>query len=186
MTAFLVYLLQVTICSALFAGYYWWVLRDGHFYRWNRLYINASVVLSAIIPLLSIPMSTPHIVMPAAADYVAYIVIDPDEAAIISGQTATTPISWVKLGFIFCMLVAFFLFVKELISFVRIVRLKRHSERIHTPETDLYCIEDETAPLPFSGRSSGKKAYPWIPAKAIACCDTNWRTSASATVGTKP
>ena len=60
MTAFFIYLLKVIVCSAMFAGCYWWVLRNGRFYQWDRFYIVTSVVLSIIIPLLNISMSTPH------------------------------------------------------------------------------------------------------------------------------
>ncbi len=160
MTAFFIYLLEVITCSALFAGCYWWVLRNGRFYQWNRFYIVAAVALSAIIPLLNIPISAPHIVMPATTDYVAHIVIDPDGVAVVPVQSAASPIPWAWLGFISCISIIHLLLVKEIVSFIRILRLKRCSDRIHISETDLYCTDDDTAPFTFFRTIFWKKGVP--------------------------
>jgi TonB family protein len=147
--AFFIYLLEVVACSALFAGYYWWILRNGRFYRWNRFYIVTAVVLSIIIPLMSIPMPSPHVVIPAASDDMVHIVTDPDEIPAVPVQPATFPVPWAWLGFISCIFVIFLLLAKEIVSFIRILRLKHRSYRIHTSETDLYCTDDDAAPFTF-------------------------------------
>ena len=154
MTALLIYFLEVIICSALFAGYYWLALRNGNFHRWNRLYINAFVVLSLIIPLLNIPipvLQSPvsYLVMPAASDYVNYIATGNVEVTTIPVQSGMSPVFWAKLIFISYMFVTFILLIKDIISLVRIVRLKRNAEHIHTIEYDLYCTDDNTAPFTF-------------------------------------
>ncbi|HEY1115950.1 MAG TPA: M56 family metallopeptidase, partial [Chitinophagaceae bacterium] len=51
MMGFLIYLLKVTICSALLTGYYYGVLRNRHFHQWNRFYLLLAVLLSLTIPL---------------------------------------------------------------------------------------------------------------------------------------
>ena len=134
MTAYFVYLLEVIACSALFAGCYWLVLRNGRFYHWNRFYILASVALSVVIPALNVTISTSYITVPAVTGNVAAIAVEPTGVAVLP---AAAPIDWAWLGWIGCMSIVVFLFAKEVVHFIRILRLKRRSERIRIPETVL-------------------------------------------------
>jgi len=150
MTAFLLYILKVIACSALFAGCYWWTLRNERSHQWNRLYIVTSVALSIVIPLLSIPLSAAYIVLPAATGYIANF------ANASSGIAAATPVqpepfslSWEWLAWTFFASIVCILLAKEVRAFSRILRLMRHSERFHTPETVLYLTDDASAPFTF-------------------------------------
>ena len=149
MTAFAIYLIKVIVCSALFAGYYWLALRNGRFFRWNRFCIVASVTLSIIIPTMNISIPATYILTPASAGYVASIVIEADDAAVTPLQSQAASVPWVRLGVILFTSGVLILFVKEMFSFFRIVRLKRCSERISTPEAVLYCTDDDAAPFTF-------------------------------------
>ena len=149
MTAFLFYTLKVIACSALFAVCYWYALRNGRFFHWNRFYILASVALSIVIPLLTIPLSPSYMVIPAATDYVAYFVIETSEVATVSYSPEKSSVSWTWLAFMLCLSMMIFLLVKETISFVRILRLKRCSERIRLPEAVLCYTDDASAPFTF-------------------------------------
>jgi hypothetical protein len=124
-------------------------LRNSHFYQWNRFHIIASVVLSLVIPLLNISIPGLHQVIPAATGYSTYFVIDHAEEVVIPVQANASTIPWAWLGWIFFTSTALFLLVKEILSFVRILRLKRRSERIRTSETVLYCTDDAAAPFTF-------------------------------------
>jgi len=48
------YLLKVIICSGILYGYYWLLLRNKVFHKYNRFYLMASVVLSLLVPLIKI------------------------------------------------------------------------------------------------------------------------------------
>jgi len=48
----LTYLLKVSVCSALFFGFYLLVLRKLTFFKFNRFYLLATILLSFIIPAL--------------------------------------------------------------------------------------------------------------------------------------
>jgi N-acetylmuramoyl-L-alanine amidase len=48
------YLLKVIICSGILYGYYWLLLRNKIFHKYNRFYLMASVVLSLLLPLIKI------------------------------------------------------------------------------------------------------------------------------------
>ncbi len=48
------YLLKVIICSGILYGYYWLLLHNKIFHKYNRFYLMASVVLSLLLPLIKI------------------------------------------------------------------------------------------------------------------------------------
>ena len=150
MTTFFIYILKVIVCSALFSGYYWWILRNGNFFRWNRLFINASVILSITIPLLSISIPTSPIVMQETYNYVVnYTTIENSAITTIPAQSEISPVSWVNIFFMAYLIVTFIILMKEFVSLLRLIRLKRHAERIHANEATLYCIDDKAAPFTF-------------------------------------
>ena len=54
MLPFFWYMLKVFICSGILFGYYWFVLRNKIFHRYNRFYLLAAISLSLLLPLLKI------------------------------------------------------------------------------------------------------------------------------------
>lgn len=48
------YLIQVTVCMAVFYSFYWLALRKETFFQTNRVYLLASLVVSLIFPLIRI------------------------------------------------------------------------------------------------------------------------------------
>ncbi|MGJ7029868.1 M56 family metallopeptidase [Niabella hirudinis] len=60
------YLLKVSACTALFFGFYLLFLRKLTFFRFNRVYLLASLLLSCIIPAIHIPIKKELPLAPAA------------------------------------------------------------------------------------------------------------------------
>jgi len=149
MTAFLLYIFKVIVCSALFAACYWLTLRNERPYQWNRFCIVASVALSIVIPLLNIPLSASYMVVPAVTGYVAGFVTASSETAALPVQTEPFSVFWGWFAWAFYASIVLFLLAKEVKAFVRILRLKRRSERIRTSEAVLYCTDDASAPFTF-------------------------------------
>jgi beta-lactamase regulating signal transducer with metallopeptidase domain len=56
MIVFAYYLFKVIICSGILYGYYLLTLRNRIFHHWNRYYLLATVLLSLLLPLISIPI----------------------------------------------------------------------------------------------------------------------------------
>ena len=54
MLPFVYYLFKVIICSGILFGYYWLMLRNKIYHRYNRFYLLATVVLSMAMPLIQI------------------------------------------------------------------------------------------------------------------------------------
>lgn len=59
------YLLKVIICSGILYGYYWLLLRNKVFHKYNRFYLMASVVLSLLLPLIKINFWQPAAEQPS-------------------------------------------------------------------------------------------------------------------------
>jgi N-acetylmuramoyl-L-alanine amidase len=50
----LLYLGKVLVCSAILMGYYWLFLRNKRFHHYNRFYLQATLLLSVILPFIKI------------------------------------------------------------------------------------------------------------------------------------
>ncbi|OQP61535.1 hypothetical protein A3860_31925 [Niastella vici] len=58
---FLLYLGKVMLCSGILLGYYWLFLRNRRFHHYNRFYLQATLLLSVVLPFVRIPvLNTPH------------------------------------------------------------------------------------------------------------------------------
>jgi len=58
---FLLYLLKVMLCSGILLGYYWLFLRNRRFHHYNRFYLQATLLLSVVLPFIRIPvLNTPQ------------------------------------------------------------------------------------------------------------------------------
>lgn len=57
MSSFLIYLMEVSFCSLIFFLLYFVLLKHETFFKWNRAYLNSSILLSFIIPLLQFKSS---------------------------------------------------------------------------------------------------------------------------------
>lgn len=53
------YILKMLIISGILCGYYYWALKDKVYHKWNRFYLLFTVVLSIVLPLISISLFSP-------------------------------------------------------------------------------------------------------------------------------
>ena len=53
---FLLYLGKVMLCSGILLGYYWLFLRNRRYHHYNRFYLQATLLLSILLPFLRIPV----------------------------------------------------------------------------------------------------------------------------------
>src|SRR5438132_1039383 len=51
---FLLYLSKVFLCSGILLGYYWFFLRNKRFHHYNRFYLQATLLLSVLLPFIKI------------------------------------------------------------------------------------------------------------------------------------
>lgn len=53
---FLLYLGKVMLCSGILLGYYWLFLRNKRFHHYNRFYLQATLLVSVVLPFVRIPV----------------------------------------------------------------------------------------------------------------------------------
>ncbi len=73
------YLLKVIICSGILYGYYWLLLRNNVFHKYNRFYLMAAVCMSLLLPLIKINFWQPPVAQPAPIIQVLQAVSNSDD-----------------------------------------------------------------------------------------------------------
>lgn len=97
----IIYLLQVSACMAIFYGFYYLLLNRLTFFTINRYYLLFTLVLSFIIPLLTIPVHQQYTAAPVVQQVIQMrslptipnYTFTPIQAPI----PTTTPITWMQL-----------------------------------------------------------------------------------------
>jgi beta-lactamase regulating signal transducer with metallopeptidase domain len=93
----IIYLLQVSACLALFYGFYYLMLNRLTFFTINRYYLLGTLIISFIIPLLTIPVNQQHSVVPVMQQIGSFNSV-PAAVSIVSTPVKTdTPITWMQL-----------------------------------------------------------------------------------------
>ncbi len=142
------YLLKVIICSGTFFGYYWLLLRNKIYHRYNRFYLLATVVLSLVMPLIQIniwhtanaPAQTIKLlqVVSGSNDYL-------DEIVLTSQRNNFSAEQLVSLLYCFTSAIFFSLFVQVFLK-IRTL-LKQHRQ---TVIDSIYFVNTTAKGTPFS------------------------------------
>jgi beta-lactamase regulating signal transducer with metallopeptidase domain len=99
----IIYLLQVSACMAIFYGFYYLLLNRLTFFTINRYYLLFTLVLSFIIPLLTIPVQQQYTVAPVMQQVIQMRSIPTLPSAytampvIKNINTDVEPITWMQL-----------------------------------------------------------------------------------------
>lgn len=146
MTPLLVYLVKVIICSGILYAYYYAVLRNNRFHRWNRYYLLLCTLLSLIVPLLRIPLPFTHTGPETIYVYTSQVVTLREQVLTPSGRALMTSISWSSwiYGFIF-----FLLLLRLTVSYLKIISLVRSSRVEFLKPYWLVLSEKIAAPFSF-------------------------------------
>ncbi len=122
----LIYLLQVSACTAVFYLFYRLLLSRLTFFTINRWYLLATVFLSFIIPVLNIPVNPQqqHIVVVQQAVYINTLQTVPVNVTDVNTTQIAEPTNWMQLlkffyltaviGLAFHLIITFILFFKRL------------------------------------------------------------------------
>jgi N-acetylmuramoyl-L-alanine amidase len=84
---FLLYLGKVMLCSGILLGYYWLFLRNRRFHHYNRFYLQATLLLSVILPFFRIPVwhSPQSAVSQAVYETLEVLTVDRGEEEVLTG-----------------------------------------------------------------------------------------------------
>ncbi|GAB3321853.1 hypothetical protein GCM10027299_16900 [Larkinella ripae] len=132
------YFLKANLFLVLFYGCYWLWLRKHTFFRLNRSYLLASILLSLVLPFIELPTETVETIpVPTVVFSLPVAVPAPVEA--------TGP-DWELIGYGFYGLVATVLLLRLLIQVTGIGRLIRRSEQHEVDDYTLVLPSDERVP----------------------------------------
>jgi len=144
MTDLWLYLAKMLICSGLLFGYYRIALYNEQFHQWNRFYLLAAMLLSLIVPLLSIPLfSANH--HPVVADVLVAL---PWNATAVRVR-AENPWSVAQWTMMVSAIVSMVMLAKLAIGIAVIYRNYRNGSLTRLDEIDIILTDDKTAPFSF-------------------------------------
>lgn len=94
MIAILEYIIKSGVALSLFYFFYWVFLRNDTHLKLNRIILNASLLLSLILPLIQIQISRPEPVLPF---FYMDLDMETDSATVLAGNSATSGINILKV-----------------------------------------------------------------------------------------
>lgn len=117
----IIYMWQVSACMGVFYGFYFVLLRRLTFFTINRWYLLATLLLSVVIPLLTITVhrETAPIVMQKAVIINQVLPSAGLQINVADKQTSRTIIDWVKIAEIAYLIVTIALFIKLIVTIAR-------------------------------------------------------------------
>jgi N-acetylmuramoyl-L-alanine amidase len=123
-----IYLLKVTICSAILFMYYLAALRNKLFHSWNRFYLLAAVVLSITVPLIKITVQKPDDAVIKVTRFIQVINGNPETEYFLPAEhTAGSTLSLTAISMLIFILVSAMLFLMFSYHLLRIYKLKYKS-----------------------------------------------------------
>lgn len=118
------YLLKMVIVSGILCGYYYLALRNRVFHKWNRFYLLLTVLMSIVLPLISIRIYPPATVQHGTAIRMLQSFTLQDEIVIEIGRKSAIP-SWEWLLFTCYSTISFILLATFIRSMLKIRDMKR-------------------------------------------------------------
>lgn len=155
----LTYILQVSLCWAVFYLLYWLLLSKETFFHFNRWYLLSTFVLSFAIPKVEWQLPQPVAESEIAVVYFQPITVGIETLEVTVTATALTPSIGVMdvLTWIYWLGVAFFA-LRFLVGLVQIIRFYHKSERQKRDGYELVLSSKPHAPFSFFNRLFMSKA----------------------------
>jgi N-acetylmuramoyl-L-alanine amidase len=120
------YLLKVIICSGILYSYYWLLLRNKVFHKYNRFYLLAALTLSLLLPFIKINFWQPAAEQPTGVLQVLQAVSNGDEYMdniIVSASSNSFDITKLyPLAYLIVTLVQFIIFLHTLSSIFNLIK----------------------------------------------------------------
>jgi bla regulator protein blaR1 len=142
------YIIKVILCSGLFLTVYLLQLQNENMYRFNRIYLLVTAVLSLIIPCIVISHTVEYVSMPVAA-----IPAVTDETAagryIMSYAAAPAANYWLLPALFVYGLVSLLLLIRFVINLASIVRSTAIHERVRHNNAVIVLINSVSQPYSF-------------------------------------
>lgn len=140
------YLLKVLIVSGILCGYYFIALKDNVFHRWNRFYLLSTVLLSFLLPLVSISIFTGGAAQGAISRALQTITMQ-DEIVIEMGRK--NALSGNMLLIFGYFLISFFFIVRLTRSLIQIKGIKKRYPNAKVNGVNFINTDEKGTPFSF-------------------------------------
>ncbi len=142
------YLLKVLIVSGILTGYYYLALKDKVFHKWNRFYLLFTVLLSLVLPFISIDIAPTLAAEQGTAIKMLQAVTIQDEIIVEMGQRSSflTTNNLLVSGYI---LISLFFIGVLFRTLFKIYRIKRNYPNTEVDGINFINTNDKSTPFSF-------------------------------------
>lgn len=144
----IIYLVKMIACSAVLYGLYALLFRKEKMLVFNRFYLLGSLVISFLIPLISITVSVPATVQHLADNRMA-ILPDYEASPFVYTTVNSSSISFTQGLFLLCIMVSSVLLIRLLINLYRLRQARRNGEAVCHEHFNLVLVDQEIMPYTF-------------------------------------
>ncbi|MCE7041984.1 M56 family metallopeptidase [Dyadobacter sp. CY312] len=144
----LIYFGKVNLCWVLFYGCYWLLFRNHTFFRWNRLYLLFTLLVSFAVPLISFPETEVVVAIPK----VTYLISDAPEITVISTQPIQESFPWNEILIAVYLLGFTFMLGRLIEGLFKLVKIIARNEHISFDDYTLIL-------LPHSQSATGSFSF---------------------------
>lgn len=145
MIVFAWYLLKVLIVSGILCGYYFIALKDKIFHRWNRFYLLFTIVLSLLLPFISIDVLQSQAGEGTVIKVLQSVTMQDEIVIELGKKSLLTTDTLIIAGYT---LISLIFVITLLLTFIRIYRIRK---RYPSTEVDgINFINTDARGTPFS------------------------------------
>ncbi|AZA81247.1 hypothetical protein C1637_01340 [Chryseobacterium lactis] len=111
-------ILKIILCSSIFIAVYYLFLEKEKMYRFNRFYLLSSLILSYIIPFITITLPSRETVSKPR------LIIEETTQQIAAIQTGQSNLNWLNIIGLIYIMITLFLLVKSIAAILKIKKIK--------------------------------------------------------------
>ncbi|WP_343681477.1 M56 family metallopeptidase [Chryseobacterium arthrosphaerae] len=134
---------KIIVCSSIFIAVYYLFLEKEKMYRFNRFYLLSSLVLSYVIPFITITIEAPE----TKAETNPPLIIEEAAQQINFIQPVQESFNWMNILWAVYILITLFLLIKSILALLKINRTKGE-KRIYQ-NYNMVLTKDDVSPFSF-------------------------------------
>lgn len=139
MNPLVIYIIEVLLASTLLGSFYFLFFRNLTFFRFNRYYLLASLVLPLLFPLITLPIST-QVALPNVSVLLDEVTIGAEPLA-TSASDSTSILPYLYLA------ISLILIVRMLIGITSIIKLLKSAHKHTIENTHVYVSPQAVNPF---------------------------------------
>lgn len=134
---------KIIVCSSIFIAVYYLFMEKEKMYRFNRFYLLSSLLLSYVIPFITITIEAPE----TKAETNPPLIIEEAAQQINFIQPVQESFNWMNILWAVYILITLFLLIKSILALLKINRTKGE-KRIYQ-NYNMVLTKDDVSPFSF-------------------------------------